>query len=149
MKKIKTFGLTNLRVEAAWVIADVDDDVVIPDAPANDRITSTAVNGFKTRSAGDYATISKAVSNATTLPVSADQAGEATANVEIEVDPSVTAHVSGKFVDADMAKEATDADLTNRTTTIASGAMKNGNVIVVKTWDGTTAMYSAYIVEIQ
>ena len=43
-----------------------------------------------------------------------------------------------------------DSDLTNRTDDIASSKnLNNGNVIVVKTWDGTFARYSAYIVEVQ
>ncbi|WP_297234071.1 S-layer homology domain-containing protein [uncultured Flavonifractor sp.] len=142
----------DLRVKCAWVIADKDDDIVIPGDTQNDRITSTTVNGFKTRSAGDYATISKAVANATPLPLSADQAGQATATVVLTFDSAVDAYRSGKFIDSDMAKDATDADLTtSMSTTVANGALNDGNVIVVKTYDSATkvAMYSAYIVEIQ
>ena len=123
---------------------DAGDD----DNANNDRITSTTVDGVKTASAGDYTTIAKAVANATTLPLSAEQAKNAT--VTITVDDSVTAHASGIFTTAAVAENGTDSDLTNRTDDIASSKnLNNGNVIVVKTWDGTFARYSAYIVEVQ
>ena len=127
---------------------EVDVDAGDDDNANNDRITSTTVNGVKTASAGDYTTIAKAVANATTLPLSAEQAKNAT--VTITVDDSVTAHASGIFTTAAVAENGTDSDLTNRTDDIASSKnLNNGNVIVVKTWDGTFARYSAYIVEVQ
>ena len=126
----------------------VDVDAGDDDNANNDRITSTTVDGVKTASAGDYTTIAKAVANATTLPLSAEQAKNAT--VTITVDDSVTAHASGIFTTAAVAENGTDSDLTNRTDDIASSKnLNNGNVIVVKTWDGTFARYSAYIVEVQ
>ena len=127
---------------------EVDVDAGDDDNANNDRITSTTVDGVKTASAGDYTTIAKAVANATTLPLSAEQAKNAT--VTITVDDSVTAHASGIFTTAAVAENGTDSDLTNRTDDIASSKnLNNGNVIVVKTWDGTFARYSAYIVEVQ
>ena len=127
---------------------EVDVDAGDDDNANNDRITSTTVDGVKTASAGDYTTIAKAVANATTLPLSAEQAKNAT--VTITVDDSVTAHASGIFTTAAVAENGTDSDLTNRTYDIASSKnLNNGNVIVVKTWDGTFARYSAYIVEVQ
>ena len=127
---------------------EVDVDAGDDDNANNDRITSTTVDGVKTASAGDYTTIAKAVANATTLPLSAEQAKNAT--VTITVDDSVTAHASGIFTTAAVAENGTDSDLTNRTDDIASRKnLNNGNVIVVKTWDGTFARYSAYIVEVQ
>ena len=126
---------------------EVDVDAGDDDNANNDRITSTTVDGVKTASAGDYTTIAKAVANATTLPLSAEQAKNAT--VTITVDDSVTAHASGIFTTAAVAENGTDSDLTNRTDDIASSKnLNNGNVIVVKTWDGTFARYSAYIVEV-
>ena len=127
---------------------EVDVDAGDDDNANNDRITSTTVDGVKTASAGDYTTIAKAVANATTLPLSAEQAKNAT--VTITVDDSVTTHASGIFTTAAVAENGTDSDLTNRTDDIASSKnLNNGNVIVVKTWDGTFARYSAYIVEVQ
>ena len=127
---------------------EVDVDAGDDDNANNDRITSTTVDGVKTASAGDYTTIAKAVANATTLHLSAEQAKNAT--VTITVDDSVTAHASGIFTTAAVAENGTDSDLTNRTDDIASSKnLNNGNVIVVKTWDGTFARYSAYIVEVQ
>ena len=127
---------------------EVDVDAGDDDNANNDRITSTTVDGVKTASAGDYTTIAKAVANATTLPLSAEQAKNAT--VTITVDDSVTAYASGIFTTAAVAENGTDSDLTNRTDDIASSKnLNNGNVIVVKTWDGTFARYSAYIVEVQ
>ncbi|ANU41998.2 hypothetical protein ADH75_04045 [Flavonifractor plautii] len=127
---------------------EVDVDAGDDDNANNDRITSTTVEGVKTASAGDYTTIAKAVANATTLPLSAEQAKNAT--VTITVDGSVTAHTSGIFTTAAVAENGTDSDLTNRTDDIASSKnLNNGNVIVVKTWDGIFARYSAYIVEVQ
>ena len=127
---------------------EVDVDAGDDDNANNDRITSTTVDGVKTASAGDYTTIAKAVANATTLPLSAEQAKNAT--VTITVDDSVTAHASGIFTTAAVAENGTDSDLTNRTDDIASSKnLNNGNVIVVKTWDGTFARYSAYIVKVQ
>ena len=127
---------------------EVDVDAGDDDNANNDRITSTTVDGVKTASAGDYTTIAKAVANATTLPLSAEQAKNAT--VTITVDDTVTAHASGIFTTAAVAENGTDSDLTNRTDDIASSKnLNNGNVIVVKTWDGTFARYSAYIVEVQ
>ena len=127
---------------------EVDVDAGDDDNANNDRITSTTVDGVKTASAGDYTTIAKAVANATTLPLSAEQAKNAT--VTITVDNSVTAHTSGIFTTAAVAENGTDSDLISRDDDIAKAQnLNNGNVIVVKTWDGTSARYSAYIVEVQ
>ena len=127
---------------------EVDVDAGDDDNANNDRITSTTVDGVKTASAGDYTTIAKAVANATTLPLSAEQAKKAT--VTITVDNSVTAHTSGIFTTAAVAENGTDSDLISRDDDIAKAQnLNNGNVIVVKTWDGTSARYSAYIVEVQ
>ena len=78
------------RVKAAWVIADVDDDIVIPDAPAGNVIQRTTVSGTGanastriTTSAETYNTISKAVENAALLRLSADQADGAKLMVQI------------------------------------------------------------------
>ena len=89
---------------------EVDVDAGDDDNANNDRITSTTVDGVKTASAGDYTTIAKAVANATTLPLSAEQAKNAT--VTITVDDSVTAHASGIFTTAAVAENGTDSDLT-------------------------------------
>ena len=68
----------------------------------------------------------------------------------ITVDNSVTAHTSGIFTTAAVAENGTDSDLISRDDDIAKAQnLNNGNVIVVKTWDGTSARYSAYIVEVQ
>ena len=126
---------------------EVDPDSDADDSH-NDRITSTTVDGIGTASAGDYTSIARAVENATVLPLSAEQAKSAT--VTITVDASVTAHTAGIFTTASTAKNATDSDLTNRSADIVNGKnLNNGNVIVVKTWDGTNARYSAYVVEVQ
>ena len=78
-------------MKAAWVIADVDDDIVIPDAPAGNVIQRTTVSGTGanastriTTSAETYNTISKAVENAALLRLSADQADGAKLMVQID-----------------------------------------------------------------
>ena len=149
------YGIVVYNDEAQAEVVYVTDTYkmeVDPDSDAddshNDRITSTTVDGIGTASAGDYTSIARAVENATVLPLSAEQAKSTT--VTITVDASVTAHTAGIFTTASTAKNATDSDLTNRSANIVSAKnLNNGNVIVVKTWDGTNARYSAYVVEVQ
>ena len=127
---------------------EVDVDAGDDDNANNDRITSTTVDGVKTASAGDYTTIAKPLRMPPLCLCLLSR--PRTLLSTIHVDDSVTAHASGIFTTAAVAENGTDSDLTNRTDDIASSKnLNNGNVIVVKTWDGTFARYSAYIVEVQ
>ena len=134
------------RVKAAWVIADVDDDLVIPDAPAGDLILKTTLDrGMSTASAATYNTIDKAVKNAAPIRVSAAQAADL--NVLLTID---TTKVSGAwfahYSDSDLASEAATSDInlglgdysagsgyiTDSATPADGAAMGQGNIILVK-----------------
>ena len=80
---------SNMRVEAAWVIADVEDDIELPDAPTGDLITKTLINGTVNSACADtYTTVARAVENATPIRVSFFQA--AALNVQLTKDNTET-----------------------------------------------------------
>lgn len=143
------------RVKAAWVIADADDEIVIPDEPTGDVITKTTINGFTATSPASYTTIARAVENAAPLNLSAEQAKAVTLKFTRDAAWNGYARYN-LYVNAADTEGAADSDIDQKaswdgqTGTITS-AMNDGNVIVIRLTNSTTGepRYVAYEVVVK
>lgn len=156
------YDKTNLKVKAAWVIADVDDEIVVPDKPAGSLITNTTIDGWNASSAKTYGTIDKAIENAAEINLGFFQTAQP--KIDLTLSKDVATGYVLKYATMNAAEDCTDDDfimdaahgLQNWNGTTLTGtltenvAVTTGNTYVLKlTTTSGDVVYAAYTVVVK